>query len=476
MTSTSDAAIESKQTPQFISVRHAAPVAPLRNRSYAKSDAPDSKIWSLKDLLKEADRAAGNSVHVETPKPPLWLEGSSSVVAARAMAWHAHAKTADGRRLYRTAPALAGVVVSYPRDLAQESWRRYRDDIIDYYKTTHGERVVGVVEHDDEAQHHIHLYLVPLHGEEFGAVHPGIAARQAERRLAARDVRVARDSAREAKRRGVPVQVEFEVDQDGNGKRKRIHRPMTAFKLAMSRMQDTVFEAVSKKHGLVRHGEKRRRLERSLHLRHKRADQEAAEVVGRARKAADELVSRARIKAEEASERAAAAEARWIATQALWGRMQELMAQLAAAVAELGRLDKILYSKGAPGRQLQEAEERVAIYRTAYVDLASRLHPTVAQDFKFVPGFAEGNHALVQRLTSEYEAIARDWTATLHSLSKVSAGASMRPIGPSAHSATVRSPLVNDAQRASNPNFIDVNAPVRPQVPAPGQSNKKLRR
>jgi hypothetical protein len=466
----------SQPTAQFVSVRYAAPTAPLRHRAYGKSDAADSKIWPLKALLKEANRSAGNSVHVETPEPPMWLEGSASLVEARALTWHAQARTADGRKLYKTSPALAGVVVSYPRTLGQEGWIRYRDDIIKYYWAVYGERVAGIVEHDDEAQHHIHLYLVPLEGEEFGVVHPGIAARQAERRKAARDVRVARDATREAKRRGDSEPIEFEVDSTGAKKRKQIHRPMAAFKSAMSRMQDAVFEAVSRRHGLTRVGPKRRRLERAVHLKQKWAAEEAAEVVAQAKRKADETLSQARSKLEEALQRADAVEARWAATQELLGRIQALMSNVAAAVDELGRLDRILYSKGAPGRQLQDAEERVAVYQAAYTRLASQLDPSRPHDLKFVPAFAQGNHALVQKLTSEYEVIAKECVAALKPRTKTTTTRPLHRSGATARPDPTGGHAMDSSPRTAHPNFIDVSTPLRPQAPVPGSSFKKPRR
>lgn len=466
----------SQPTPQFVSMRYAAPTAPLRHRGYGKSDAADSKIWSLEALLKEANRSAGNSVHVETPEPPMWLEGSASLVEARALTWHAQARTADGRKLYKTSPALAGVVVSYPRALGSEGWLRYRDDIIDYYRAVHGERVAGIVEHDDEAQHHIHVYLVPLEGEEFGVVHPGIAARQLERRTKAREVRVARDAVRAAKRRGAPEPIELEVDNAGVEKRKPAHRPMTAYQSAMSRMQDAVFEAVSRKHGLTRVGPKRRRLERSVYLTQKQAAEEAAMVVAQAKRAADEVDMQARIRLDEAIQRADAIEARWSATHELLGRIQVLMSNVAAAVAELGRLDKILYSKGAPGRQLQDAEELVAVHRRMSAELISRLHPTGAQDFKFVPAFAEGNHALVQKLTSEYEVVVEEFVAALQAQAKASGASPVHRSREPACPDSTRFNSVDSSRHSTHPNLIDTRTPARPHAPSPHQSFKKPRR
>ena len=204
---------------QFAHINHAGlkPANDQRGRD---------KKWTAKQILAEAARVPGNYAHVVNPQKPIWIIGSRSAVQLRQAAWRAQAREASGKaRLRATSPSLACAVVSWPRGRELE-WTAYRDDVISFQAWKCGpERLVGVVEHLDESHQHIHIYLVPLDGEPFGIVHPGIAARTAHR--------------------GV----------DGNHTR-------TAYIDAMVEWQDELWRATGQPHGLLRIGNARARLSR----------------------------------------------------------------------------------------------------------------------------------------------------------------------------------------------------------------------
>lgn len=239
-----------KQTAQFANLLHAAPVAPKARKA--------DKIWSIKGLLDEVCRVPNASQHVPNPRPPQWLFGSREVVESRALTWHAQARKGDGKARYqKTSPALACCVVSLPRVWIQR-WPAYRDATVAYFRRMHGERLAGVVEHEDERHPHLHIYLVPLHGEDFGSVHPGYRASRLARK------------------------------QPGN-------KVGTAFRQAMKEWQDRFYSAVSRLHGLARVGPQRRRLERTVwrildnaaaKAKQMRAEAEAVAAEGKRRAAA----------------------------------------------------------------------------------------------------------------------------------------------------------------------------------------------
>lgn len=185
--------------------------------------------WSSADVLAEAERKKGHCQHVESPQPPTILHGSFDKVREAARTWAAtqtvEVKLKDGtvkhRAMRSDGPEMAAGVISFPRDRMDE-WEAYRDHAIKELKKKHGERLRLVLEHLDENHPHIHYYLVPKPGEDFGVVHDGYKA------------------SREAR------------SQPGNKIR-------TAFNEAMKGWQDWLQEAVAKPFGLARIGPARAR-------------------------------------------------------------------------------------------------------------------------------------------------------------------------------------------------------------------------
>jgi len=244
-----------------------AQFAHLNMAGLARSQSKRTKEtkWTASQLLAEADRIPGNASHVKNPLPPNWLKGSRALVEARAETWRAQAREAGGKaRLRATSPSVACAVVSWPRE-REHDWERYRDDVIAYFeRTVAAERIPGVVEHLDESHQHIHVYFVPLDGEDFGAVHPGYAARARARKLKGNHVRV-------------------------------------AYNEAMRRWQDDLYVATGKPHGLERASVRRMRLSRADYLSRKNAAKLKADAEAEAR----ELLATASAEAKLAAQRMA---------------------------------------------------------------------------------------------------------------------------------------------------------------------------
>lgn len=140
--------------------------------------------WSAKDILAEAARLKGHCQHVASPKPPTLIYGMPlSEVEAVCDAWAASRTvsvklkngTVGKRKMRADAPVLASGVISMPKERIDD-WPAYRDHAVEELKQKHGNRLLSVVEHLDESHPHLHYYLVPLLGEDFGVVHDGYAA------------------------------------------------------------------------------------------------------------------------------------------------------------------------------------------------------------------------------------------------------------------------------------------------------------
>jgi hypothetical protein len=196
---------------------------------------------TVASIAAEAERAKGACPHVATPEAPTPLYGCSpSEAAALAAAWADSAKDARGHQLRKDALCLLGGVVSLPPGTPKEEWVSYRNDTLKWLKKEYHKRLASVIEHTDEAAPHLHFYAVPLPQDtRFDVLHPGIRASSA-----ANPTRGKRDLS-------------------DNEKKKDRKAAKIAYAEAMRRFQDQFFAAVSKKHGLVRIGPRKRRLTRT---------------------------------------------------------------------------------------------------------------------------------------------------------------------------------------------------------------------
>lgn len=228
--------------------------------------------WSVYDLLAEADRKASHCRHVADPRKPTWIVGSAAKVLRRSWEWYSQARQADGKKLRNTSAIMVAGVVSFPR-AREKDWASYRDDVVAYFYRQHQDRLVGVVEHLDEANQHLHCYIIPRDGEAIGAVHPGRAAALVASRL------------------------------PGNFTR-------SAFKGAMKIWQDDIFKGAGQAHGLTRLGSdpSRVRMRRAEYdaqtnlAKSKKiladADAEAADIVDKAKRIRESVVNEIRQVAE----------------------------------------------------------------------------------------------------------------------------------------------------------------------------------
>ncbi len=185
------------------------------------------QVMSAQQIADEAERKPGAHPHVKEPLPPIqWFGVTPSEAVQQATKWAEQAVDPRGRKLRVDGLCLCAGVVSVPENLPDELWPEYRNEMIRFLKKKHGDRLKSVVEHLDEKYRHIHFYLVPMPGESFGSVHPGVAA--------------ARASAARGERKGMQNR---------------------AYKDAMRSWQDEIY-TVSNSFGLARIGPCRRRLSR----------------------------------------------------------------------------------------------------------------------------------------------------------------------------------------------------------------------
>lgn len=313
---------------------------------------------------------------MESPRAPIWLLGSREAVVGRYQAWKAQALKSDGRSWPCTAPVLAAAVVSLYRSYSEDAWCRYRDDAIKFFRERYGLRIAGVCEHEDESQHHVHIYLVPEAGESFGAVYPGYD-----------EIRKRQDAAKRIAKL-FPHKEERQAEYD----RAQLGRMASFAKSAFVRFQDAFFEGVARHHGLARTGPRRDRLERGIYLRTTGAEKALAEAEAKRAEAARLLAeaTAARRAAEDArtaaqAELARASEQAQRATERLIDEAKVANRELARLLSEFAELPDV--------KKLQAVEavtaRTAAVARAAQEAGLERLTKPAEPDYRLHPGYID---------------------------------------------------------------------------------------
>lgn len=323
---------------QFIRLESYARAGSKQTRR--KPGAPETtRKWSLRDVEAEALREPGACPHVKMPLPPTLVYGlplAETMVSATE--WASQARDALGRKLRKDGLCLIAGVVSLPVSRAGD-WPTFRAEVVQWLQRRYGECLRTVLEHHDEANPHMHFYVVPHLGEDFDSLHPGRAA--------------ARLAKSEGKLKGSQNE---------------------AYSRAMRAFQDEFWLEMASGHGLARVGPGRRRLSRSAWLSEQERVGLLAEALAKAKNTAAIVV--ASLNLEQIAHEAAApvlADAKRqhdVALQArreaielrqdaeqYQQRAQQLAAQHARAEAELRRLAGSELLRVAQGRACLLAAE-----------------------------------------------------------------------------------------------------------------------
>lgn len=196
----------------------------IRVESYARQPR---KGVNIRDIAAEAEREPDHCRHVEQPKAPNILYGSTPTIAVdKAEAWADQFTDSIGRGLRKDGMCLLSGVISYPAH--GEEWEGFKKDALAWLKEEYGENLECVLEHTDEAHPHIHFYAVPRQGQHFNTLHSGRAASE-------------------------------KVKKEGGTKGQQ----RLAFSEVMRKYQDSFHDRVSKKYALSRLGPERQRLTRA---------------------------------------------------------------------------------------------------------------------------------------------------------------------------------------------------------------------
>lgn len=162
---------------QFFHLEAYARVGSRQERVHHKTKKPYVvQKLSIDEVVAEAERAPSAAPHVANPKPPIRLHGCSpSEAAERAKTWAEGVRDSKGRKMRKDGLCLAAGVISMPDEMRKD-WPRYREAVVRWLKKQYGDRLLSVVDHQDENHPHLHFYAVARDGESFDRLHPGRTA------------------------------------------------------------------------------------------------------------------------------------------------------------------------------------------------------------------------------------------------------------------------------------------------------------
>lgn len=199
------------------------------------------KKRSARDIANEAERVEGNTAHIENPKPPNIIFGCKpSEAVDLSEQWAEEAKDAIGRKLRKDGLCLLAGVISISRK-DEAGWEDLKGRSVSWLKQTYGNRLKSIVEHQDEANPHLHFYVVPNKNETFAKIHHGFNAVE----------QVKKEQAE--KKKETTEKIAYKQEQN------------LAYIKAMREFQDKFYLDVGYKSGLTRLGPKIRRVPRNIY-------------------------------------------------------------------------------------------------------------------------------------------------------------------------------------------------------------------
>jgi hypothetical protein len=285
---------------------------------------------SIYNIVAEMTRAPHACPHIQNPQPPNILLGVHpnevlEIVERRAE----RAVDRRGRKLRRDAPIVLVGVVSWPVPVSKvvedpnerARYGRFKRDVIKWLRRIFGRQLLTCLEHMDESYPHLHFMVVPPlqpNGRmTISDVHPGFHAR--------------------------------EKAKEAGGNRKGCDQ---AYCEAMVRFQDSFYDEVGIRHGLLRFGPRRLRLSRREWFARKTLALEFAQ-------------HNAEVERREALLRAEMAERERTLREMTDAAVESARKEMAARASEKAHVyfEHFLQKQGALSRELAEREKELAELR-----------------------------------------------------------------------------------------------------------------
>ncbi len=162
------------------------PVKPPKDGKAPIKPPKAKNKFSAGQIIDEVLREPHAVPHVENPQKPNFVLGSEldlrDLIPRIEAAAASYKNPKDGRKLRSDAHVLLAGVASYPREAAEdnpENYEKWKAKTVDFLREKYGDKLVSVVEHQDESHPHIHFYCADFENLNAKMLHDGhLAAAQ----------------------------------------------------------------------------------------------------------------------------------------------------------------------------------------------------------------------------------------------------------------------------------------------------------
>lgn len=156
------------------------PVKPPKDGKAPINPPKVKNKYSAGQIIDEVLREPDAVPHVANPEKPNFVLGSEeelrTLIPRIEAAAASYKNPKDGRKLRSDAHVLLAGVASYPREAAEDNpsnYEKWKAKTVDFLREKYGDKLVSVVEHQDESHPHLHFYCVDFENLNAKMLHDG---------------------------------------------------------------------------------------------------------------------------------------------------------------------------------------------------------------------------------------------------------------------------------------------------------------
>ena len=156
------------------------PVKPPKDGKAPINPPKVKNKYSAGQIIDEVLREPHAVPHVANPEKPNFVLGSEddlrTLIPQIEAAAASYKNPKDGRKLRSDAHVLLAGVASYPREAAEDNpkgYEKWKAKTVDFLREKYGDKLVSVVEHQDESHPHLHFYCVDFENLNAKMLHDG---------------------------------------------------------------------------------------------------------------------------------------------------------------------------------------------------------------------------------------------------------------------------------------------------------------
>ncbi|MGQ0728937.1 plasmid recombination protein [Acidovorax sp.] len=156
------------------------PVKPPKDGKAPINPPKVKNKYSAGQIIDEVLREPDAIPHVANPEKPNFILGSEddlrTLIPRIEAAAASYKNPKDGRKLRSDAHVLLAGVASYPREAAEDNpsnYEKWKAKTVDFLREKYGDKLVSVVEHQDESHPHLHFYCVDFENLNAKMLHDG---------------------------------------------------------------------------------------------------------------------------------------------------------------------------------------------------------------------------------------------------------------------------------------------------------------